>query len=320
MVLPRLSVHANEPKMLKQAWFEAGLLYRYSIDQFIQVLRDFSFDSVLVQPLQNTPYENVTIGDEVYHLCDAIDSYADSHADFSKFLIVGWASDHYAPLVEKFRNRGYVYVLDDGGTDFEKTKTTLQVLKTYDVETGLVVYPPSSSFSAVKDLIEEDFVDYLMPCFYPFFKNVDLFNFYSGDIRIFKSWTEGKSRFLPAIQVFSGGTENVSWRFPSCNEVQACYNVVWDLDSFGVTWFLPFTGQSERGESFEGFLDHSEVWEIIRNPKHELPFLLEYSKRIFLMVMAVVIALAVYAVKKFTDWRNTKMIDGSNNGGGEIPF
>jgi hypothetical protein len=246
---------------LKQAWFECGLLYKYSPSQFIDVLNNFRFDSVLICPFQNTPYEDVKIGPEVYDLCNAVDSYAQTHPGFSKFLVVGGASTWlYNPLIQLFKNRNYVMVMDDSGRDFAGTKRSLQYLRSFNVSTGLVVYPEYQQFLPVKDLISECFVDYLMPCFYPFFRDANRFDMFKEHLATFKSWCVGKCKFLPVMQVFGGGI----WSFPTLNEVQASVNFLADLNPYGITFFLPHSGQSQRGETFEGFLDHPEIWDIIQ--------------------------------------------------------
>jgi len=298
------NVSSSDVPIIKQVWFEAGLLYRYSITQFIQVLKDFNFHSVLINPFQNTPYETPKIGDEVYALCDAVDSYAEEHANFSKFIIVGGASTwlHY-PIIQYFKDSEYVMVMDDSGRDFEGTKNSLQYLKSQGVLTGLVVYPPHQDFMPVKNIINQGLLDYLMPCFYPYFINTNNFIIYINDMQAFKSWCTNNTKFLPAIQVFAGGSgvTNVYWRFPSRDEMQVLLNVLIDLNSWGITWFLPHSGESKRGETVEGFLDHQEVWDIIQNPiKREVGFFI--PKEVFIVVLPIAVYIGYKGCKKIAKW------------------
>lgn len=290
--------------MIKQAWFECGLLHNYSIQQYVQVLSNFNFDSVLIDPLKLDAYGvQRDICDGAYELCDAVDLYAEEHSNFTKFLIVGGGSTYLNyTLVEHFKDSGYVMVMDDSGENLTSAREIFQYLKSLGVETGLV-HP---YWDGAKQLINEDLIDYSMPCFYPFFINVNNFSKLVGEFNVMRIWCNGKCKFLPAIQVFAGGdpVRRVLWRFPSSAEVQTILNYLIDLNPHGIMWFLPHSGVSERGETFEGFLDHAEVWDIIKNPmKRDIGFAIPYE------VVVIAIPIGLYGLKKFIEWLRNRESD-----------
>jgi len=238
---------------LNLTWFECGLLYKYGIDNFIAVLEQFHFNGVMIQPFmldaegqQTVIYENLSV------LCNQVDLYADNHFGFKKFLFVGGCSYIDKTLVNAFADRDYVLCVDDGTTDLNTLRTVLQYLKNQNVETLLVHgFHPS-----YKTVIEEGLVDYSSPCFYPSWPNGDWIQ-YTFEFTYMRSWSKGKCKFVPGIQVF-GGTP-VRWLFPNSTQVDEMAEFLQELDSDGVMWFLPHSGESLRGEWFEGFLEHPEI-------------------------------------------------------------
>jgi len=83
--------------------------------------------------------------------------------------------------------------------------------------------------------------------------------------------------------------------------MQVLLNVLIDLNSWGITWFLPHSGESERGETFEGFLDHQEVWDIIQNPiKIEADFFI--PKEVFIFVLPIAVYIGYKGCKKIAKW------------------
>jgi hypothetical protein len=136
-------------------------------------------------------------------------------------------------------------------------------LKNQSVDTLLVHgFHPS-----YKTVIEEGLVDYSTPCFYPFRPNGDWIQ-YTFEFTYMRSWCRDKCKFVPAIQVF-GGTP-VRWLFPNSTQVGEMAEFLQELNSDGVMWFLPHSGESLRGEWFEGFLEHPEIHEHIQGAPSNL--------------------------------------------------
>jgi hypothetical protein len=291
------TVSSGRSTMIKIAWFEAGLLNRYSIDQFIQVLKDFNFDAVHINPFKlDANGLQTEIVDGAYQLCDAVDLYAEQHPGFLKFLVVGGGETYLNyGLVEDFKARNYVMTVSDSGQNYQATKQLLQYLKNLGVQTCL----SHGYWEGAKQLIADGLVDYSMSWFYPYFSNTDNFDTLAYQFSVMKGWSEGKAKFLPSMQVFGlyNPVTNVTWRFPTTDEVQRELNFLIDLNPYGIEWFEPFSGQSQRGETFDGFLAHPDVWDIVKNPqKRDLPF--EIPPAVIIIAVPVII----YVGKKLYDW------------------
>ena len=234
-------------------WFECGLLYKYGIDNFIAVLEQFHFNGVMIQPFMlDAEGQQTVICENLSALCNQVDLYADNHSGFKKFLFVGGCSYIDKTLVNAFADRDYVLGVDDGTTDLNTLRTVLQYLKDENVETLLV----HGCHPSYKTVIEEGLVDYSSPCFYPFWLNGD-WTQYTFEFTYMRSWCKDKCKFVPGIQVF-GGTP-VRWIFPNNTQVGEMTEFLQELNSDGVMWFLPHSGESLRGELFEGFLEHPEI-------------------------------------------------------------
>lgn len=244
----------------KYTWFECGLLYEYGIDKFMSILDQFRFDGVLVQPFMlDAGGEQTLICDDFATLCDSLDAYEESHRGFQKFLFVGSHGHLDKTLVALYARRGYVMCIDDGVTNFTLLWNHLMFIKSYGVETGLVHWQMSDVYRTLFQ--EEGLVDYSLTCFYPHHPNGD-YDQCIADFREMRRWCGDAVKFVPAIQVF-GGTP-VRWRFPNPNQIEEMKVFLGDLNPAAVVWFQPWSGESLRGETFEGFLDHPEIWDFIR--------------------------------------------------------
>lgn len=248
---------------LNLTWFECGLLYKYGIDNFMGVLDDFNFEGVVIQPFMlqaNSTTLNATaqtgICEGFHSLCNRVDAYAEKRKDFVKFLFIGGSSYFDQTLVEQYVSRGYVMCIDDGTTNLRTLRGVLTYLRNQGAETLLV----HGSHQSYRTVIEEGLVDYSSPCFYPFQPNCN-WTRYVNEFELMCSWRGDKCKFLPGIQVF-GGTP-VQWVFPNVTQLEEMTDFLYNLNPFGLVWFLPHSGQSMRGELFDGFLDHPEVWDYI---------------------------------------------------------
>lgn len=99
-----------------------------------------------------------------------------------------------------------------------------------------------------------------MPCFYPI-KEGRNYTRHVNDVMLIHGWCQGNCHFVPAIQGF--GRAAMNWTFPSAEQVGEMYDFLWGLEPYAIKWFLPWSGRSLRGEFFEGFLEHPEVWKLI---------------------------------------------------------
>jgi len=290
-------VSSGRSTMIKMAWFEAGLLNRYSVEQFMQVLKDFNFDAVHINPFKlDANGFQTEIVDGAYQLCDAVDLYAEQHPNFLKFLVVGGGETYLNySLVADFEDRDYIMTISDSGQNYQATKQLLQYLKNLNIQTCL----SHGLWEGAKQLIADGLVDYSMSWFYPYFSNVDDSQKLQNNFTIMKGWCEGKAQFLPSMQVFGlyNPLTNITWRFPSSDDLQRELNFLIDLNPYGIEWFAPHSGVSQRGETFDGFLAHPDVWEIIKNPqKRDLPF--EIPPAVIIIAVPIIIIVG----KKLYDW------------------
>jgi len=116
---------------LNLTWFECGLLYKYSIDNFIDVLDQFNFNGVMIQPFMleanSTTVDSTAqtrICEGFHSLCNRVDAYAEANEGFRKFLFVSGKSHLDKMLAESFVNRSYVMCIDDGSINL----TVLRVI------------------------------------------------------------------------------------------------------------------------------------------------------------------------------------------------
>lgn len=230
---------------MKIVWFESGLLYKYSVQDYIDVLDDLKFDAVGIMPF---PIDN-----QSYQLIEAVNSYCQSK-NMVKFLLVGGAPTGGSggvdwDLVNKYKNQGWVMGIDDSGIE---SKDNLQRLKDLGVKTMLV----HGADPSIKTLYRDKLVDYSCYCFYPFYPNKTPYDSYKRDLNNLARWSkEYNVSFIPALQFF--GKAVGDWRFPTLPEIKRMVNDTLKAEADGIIFFTPFSGQSHRGELFEGFLDHS---------------------------------------------------------------
>lgn len=258
----------GNPEVFNFVWLECGLLHKYSITAFAAVVEWFNFDGVYIQPflLNETGLQKLASGEPFYWQVYATEVYEDidvlcgemDELGIQVFLFVGAHNHMNSRLIELGVQHGYVLLIDDGIANEEELRNQLSYLKQLDVETGLVHWHDT----VYKTLIQEGLVDYSTPCFYPYWQRGNLTRL-KQQFTEMSAWTQGYCRFLPAIQVFGGGV--AEWDFPTLTQIEEMKAFLYGLDPYGVKWFEPWTGQSLRGECFEGFLDHPEVWYLIKD-------------------------------------------------------
>jgi len=259
-VILAINVHTPDTQKAfkRYTWFECGLLYKYTIQDFMNVLEQFSFDGVFIQPfILDENREQKQVVSDLIDLCTNVDAYAETHADFQKFLFVGAHSYISKDLTALFSTRNYVLCIDDGLRDYTVLHDHLAYIKSFGAETCLVHFEDI----LYKNLIDDGLVDYSMPCFYP----SNPWANYSKLVEHFKTmreWCVGKAKFVPAVQIF--GTTNGDWIFPNKTLVEQGISFLKTLNPYAIKYFEPWSGLSLRGENFEGFIEHPEMWDLIR--------------------------------------------------------
>lgn len=240
---------AGEFKMdMKLCWFEVGLLKNYSIGQFMAVLNQFNFSAVMVMPW---PWGQPSV--------DLIQACLDRE-NLTTFLIVGHVDFLDQSLVDRYKDEDIIFTIDDGTTS---SQTNLQSLKDQGLKTAL----NHGHIPELKDIFDLGLVDYSLFTCYPVLKEAaDAANW--SNMQKHRNWTkEMKSycteemKYVPWLQCYGLGA--AICRFPTAAELRYMIQSVTEAKADGVAFFEPFTGESDRGETFDGFLDHPEVWENI---------------------------------------------------------
>lgn len=241
------AVWQNKEYSSESVWIECGLLHTtptYTASYCMAVLDHFpSFDSVIVDPF---PLDN-----RVYEVASALDNY--TSRTISKFLVVGVGGSVNFTLVDEFKSRGYIMLIDDSGTE---ARANLETLKSKGCKTALVVFDTS-----VSSLFVSGLVDYACFAFYPYFETSTNYDSQKQVMdNIAQLCRQYYVSFIVAAQFFGKAANN--WRFPSLSELQ---QLLTDAKSVanGICFFEPLSGQSDRGEYFDGFLHHMEVWSLI---------------------------------------------------------
>lgn len=235
---------------MKLVWFEGGLLHLHSPEEYLQVIDDFKFDGVMINPFGLVP--------ESIELAKTIDGIYYGPT-FLKVMTAGSADWIDFSVVDQVKDAGWVIAVDDGSPAIEPG---LMHLKDMGLRTMLV----HGWNDYVKDLFSKGLVDYSMTCFYPYYVSESQYETQkSRVIKDVSAWCKQYGvKFVPSIQAF--GKAVADWRFPSYDELKILVADVLSVKADGFMFFEPFSGQSMRGELFEGFLSHPEVWSIIENP------------------------------------------------------
>jgi len=239
--------HGRRNDFLKVVWFETGLLHSYSVQSYLSVITQFNFNAVGVEPFPITP--------ESLAFCDVISAYASSNG-LTKFLIVGTSLGVDWDLVAKYKNTDYIMSIDDSGV---ASTANLEKLKALGCQTMLVCWYDE----ALRPMFARGLVNYACFCYYPYYPSRTDTEQFDNMVRLGKLCIETNVNYLPAIQCF--GMAGQTWRFPTPGEIGVlCENSSIYGHATGLIYFTPFTGQSTRGEYFEGWMDHYDVWNGIK--------------------------------------------------------
>lgn len=236
----------------RMTWFEVGLLKNYSIEKYIDVLDKFKFNGVI---LEIWPWSQKSLD-----LRDAVNAYA-AGKQFLKMVIVGGNGYLDMGVVNMFKDYDYVMVIDDAG---DLDREDLILLKNMGLKTAMLhgYYP-----SQMRGLFNEGLVDYSMFMNYPIYEgdseadSLQKLKQYRREVIEVKSWITKGMTYIPTVQFF--GKAHMNWRFPTVKELEYIIDSCKLASVDGLKFMMPWTGQSDRGEYFEGWLDHPETWPII---------------------------------------------------------
>lgn len=236
----------------KGVWIESGLLYKYSMTDIKNMIRYFCFDSVVIMPF---PYSG-----EVDTLIKELLKYRVSpSAKLTVFLVVGSLDYVDWSLVDRYKDYNIVMTIDDA---VPSSLDNVKKLKSMGLKVAIV----HGYNEEIKDVLKV--ADYSMVCIYPLYDDIAVtkddpvkLEEYRKKIAIMKTWVPEDKYYLVWIQAFGRGANN--WRFPTRHELEYMLHSVAPMCD-GVLFFEPFTGLSERGEYFDGFLTHPEVYDLIR--------------------------------------------------------
>jgi hypothetical protein len=257
-------------RLLKLCWLESGLLPLYSVAQFVQVLDHFKMNGVLV-----TPFAWKAVATGAFDLLDAVDNYANGLATpFVKMVVVGGAPSGMPDSVDQtvidhVTGKNWILCIDDGTVTFA---SILAGLKSKGYSTGSVCFV---DINFKQQIIDKGYVDYVFTSDYPYYpdptatKNAITLD--RQDMFTIAGWCkEDNVKFMPAPQFF--GKASQTWRFPTTDELQNSIDDIFACGAYGTVIFEPFSGQSSRGETFEGFLDHPEVYPLVQNFARRNPY------------------------------------------------
>jgi len=160
-----------------------------------------------------------------------------------------------------FKDYDYVMVIDDAG---DLDREDLILLKNMGLKTAMLhgYYP-----SQMRGLFNEGLVDYSMFMNYPIYEgdseadSLQKLKQYRREVIEVKSWITKGMTYIPTVQFF--GKAHMNWRFPTVKELEYIIDSCKLASVDGLKFMMPWTGQSDRGEYFEGWLDHPETWPII---------------------------------------------------------
>jgi hypothetical protein len=244
-----VGVRNNLSLPLRIMWLESGLVYKYSIQQYLNCLTQFSPNGVGIEPFP--------ISQDAMDLLDAVDKYCEQH-NIAKFLIVGAGPFVDWSFVDRMKDRNYVMCIDDSNVE---SMNNLQQLKNMGLKTLLVHWDDPGVIS----MLENGLVDYSCICYYPYYPGKSLYDQLKQMLITVSGWCKQYNvKFVPAVQCFGKAAQN--WRFPTRMELRRLISDTLDVQAYGAIFFTPFTGTSRRGETFDGFRDHPTSWDLLINP------------------------------------------------------